>query len=128
MCRYTDFDMTRNRIDLYKSGTTKNQSRPDFLCHLRGAPGLREEEKRDITQLEEARGELICKFESWSPMFYGELPLVLGYATGGLRIKYVTNLYCVPLRLKSYVPVCSIYLDVLHYPEAPMSVRTYLYT
>ena len=94
-----NLQMTRNRVDAYKSGTTQNLPRPDFLCHLRGALVLRGEEKRETTELDKARGELISKFGSWSPMFYGGLPFVLGYATGGLYIKCVPISKCVPFRL-----------------------------
>ena len=79
---------TRNSTDAYTSGTIKNRLRPDFLCWMRGALVLRGEEKRLRSELHEARSELLQKFGEWSSTFYGQMPFVLAYATGGFDIKY----------------------------------------
>ena len=76
----SDLEMTRNRTDVYNSGVLKDLARADFLCYLRQALVLREEEKEDSTVFDAARCELLL-FGDWSPMYYGELPFVLGYAT-----------------------------------------------
>ena len=99
-CQSLEVEMTRNRIDIYDSGVLKNQARPDFLCYIRKALVLRGEEKEDSTLLDTAQEELVAKFGEWSPMFYGQLPFVLGYATGGLKIKYVrTDAHSSPIGL-----------------------------
>ena len=49
---------------------------------------LRGEEKSDPKELDIARNELAQKFGAWSPMFYGQLPFVLGCAAAGFKIKY----------------------------------------
>lgn len=82
------FEFMRNVVDGYKTSTVRERAPPDFLCYLRGALVLRGEEKRRQSDLEEARAELIQKFGDWSVTFYGELPFVLAYATGGTKIKY----------------------------------------
>jgi hypothetical protein len=76
----------RNSTDIYKSGTL---TRPDLLCYLQKALILRGEEKRSSEELQVAHRELIDKFDEWSPIFYGKLPFVFAYATGGLEVQYV---------------------------------------
>lgn len=92
LCEQThllDLEFARNSTDIYKSGTLEKNSRPDFLCYLQKALILRGEEKRSSEELQVAQRELIDKFDEWSPMFYGKLPFVFAYATGGLKIQYV---------------------------------------
>ena len=62
-------------------------SRPDFLCWMDQALVLRGEEKRRRDMLSSAYEEL-TKFGKWSPLFYGGLPFVFAYATGGSIIQY----------------------------------------
>jgi len=85
-------EFSRNRIDGYKSGAVKENARPDFLCYTRGALVLRGEEKRSPGELVESRAELLEKWGVWSTIFYGQLPFVLAYATGGSMIKYGLHL------------------------------------
>lgn len=49
---------------------------------------MRGEEKRNPRGLTDSRRELFEKFGNWSTAFYGQLPFVLGYATGGLSINF----------------------------------------
>ena len=79
----------RNSIDKHSTATTCKKSRPDFLCWMRGALILRGEEKAEQKDLRTAYTELSDKFGVWSPIFYGELPFLFGYATGGTLIEYV---------------------------------------
>jgi hypothetical protein len=51
------------------------------------------EEKRSSEDLETARFELVKKLDEWSAMFYGKLPFVFAYATGGLSIQYVLSFF-----------------------------------
>jgi hypothetical protein len=74
---------------MYKSGTLIKHSRPDLLCYMQKSLILRGEKKRSVEDLEVARGELISKLDTWSPMFYRKLPFIFAYATGGLEIQYV---------------------------------------
>jgi len=89
-------EFQRNGRDAHGSGTTTAQTRPDFLCWMDQALVLRGEEKRSPEMLPKrspemlpiARTELEVKFGEWSPLFYGQLPFVFAYATGGCIIQY----------------------------------------
>lgn len=81
---------TRNSTDRYKFGTLTTLSRPDFLCCLRKSLIFRGEEKKD---LEMAQTEQTQKLGQWNPMFYGNLPFIFAYATGGPTIQYVLSFY-----------------------------------
>ena len=71
------------------SGTTVAQSRPDFLCWMDQALVIHGEEKCNVGMLPDAFVELCTKFGQWSSLFYGQLPFVFAYASGGPRIQYV---------------------------------------
>ena len=80
-------NFVRNTVD--KSGMTRNNLlRPDFLCYMQNALVLRGEEKQFSGQINDAADELQSKLGGWSPLFYGSLRFLLGYATGGPNIKY----------------------------------------
>lgn len=81
-------EFQRNSTDVHLSGTTTPRSRPDFLCWMDQALVLRGEEKRRGDMLSSAYEELRTKFGKWSPLFYGKLPFVFAYATGGCIIQY----------------------------------------
>ena len=81
-------EFQRNSTDVHVSGTIAPRSRPDFLCWMDQALVLRGEEKRNGNMLSIAYDELRTKFGKWSPLFYGELPFVFAYATGGCIIQY----------------------------------------
>ncbi len=79
--------LDRNTID--KSGTTKGQTRPDFLCWLpSGILGFKGEEKASAEELHVAREELSSKLAAWTPTFFGEIPYQVGYAAGGETIQF----------------------------------------
>ena len=82
-------EFQRNSVDVHQSGTTVMQSRPDFLCWMDQALVIRGEEQRNATMLPDALNELHMKFGQWSSLFYGQLPFVFAYASGGLKIQYV---------------------------------------
>eukprot|EP00644_Phytophthora_capsici_P011560 jgi/Phyca11/537210/estExt2_fgenesh1_pg.C_PHYCAscaffold_790005 len=63
--------------------------RPDFLLHYLGMVLLRGEEKSATTEIDEPVKELTAKMSWWNPMFYGDLPYILGYATSGARLRVV---------------------------------------
>ncbi|KAF8415559.1 hypothetical protein EV426DRAFT_57687 [Tirmania nivea] len=86
----TQLTFRRNSGDTNNTATTRQGKRPDFLCWMRGALLLRGEEKHSPRELDVARSELLEKFGTWSASFYGQVPFVLGYATGGFHI----NFYC----------------------------------
>ena len=82
-----DLRHSRNATDWHNTGTLQGNLRPDFLCYMKRALVLRGEEKGDSKIFYIARTELAQKFGTWSPMFYGQLPFVLGYAAAGFEIK-----------------------------------------
>ncbi|KAG9400755.1 hypothetical protein AC1031_010194 [Aphanomyces cochlioides] len=72
----------RNKAD--KTGTTAEKLRPDCLfCTKKGLVVLRGEEKNAMIDISIPLGELTKKMTKWNPIFYGELPYTLGYATSG---------------------------------------------
>ena len=85
--RQVELTSSRNAIDWHRSRTVQERPRPDFLCYMKRALVLRGEEKSDPKELDIARNELAQKFGAWSPMFYGQLPFVLGCAAAGFKIK-----------------------------------------
>jgi hypothetical protein len=104
---HLNLHFARNSTDKYKSDTLTKFSRPDFLCYMQKTLILRGEEKRSQEGLEIARQELIDKFAEWSPMFYGKLPFVFGYATGGLNIQYVLSFSFIISSLKLGLDICG---------------------
>ncbi|KAK1948440.1 hypothetical protein P3T76_000729 [Phytophthora citrophthora] len=78
----------RNRVD--NTGTTAKGLRPDLILHRDGMVLLRGEEKSSSTGIDVSCKELTKKMRKWNPMFYGDLPYILGYATSGARLKIVT--------------------------------------
>ena len=58
----TKLDFLRNSTDKYRSGSTADKTRPDFLCWMQGALVLRGEEKSATENLEDAYMELSSKF------------------------------------------------------------------
>ncbi|RPB21822.1 hypothetical protein L211DRAFT_840185 [Terfezia boudieri ATCC MYA-4762] len=81
-------EFQRNGRDVHGSGTTTAQTRPDFLCWMDQALVFRGEEKSSPEMLPIARTELEVKFGEWTPLFYGQLPFVFAYATGGCMIQF----------------------------------------
>jgi len=80
-----DLECNRNSTDKYNSATTIAGTRPDFLCWVRGALAFRGEEKAAF--ISEAHKDLKIKFGQWNAVFYGQLPFVFAYVTGGCRIQ-----------------------------------------
>ena len=80
--------MRKVKDEFPKSDTVKEHPWPDCLCYLRGYLVLRGEEKRSPADLPEMGSELTERFGEWSATFYGKLPFVFAYATGGIKIKY----------------------------------------
>ncbi|KAG6951689.1 hypothetical protein JG687_00013450, partial [Phytophthora cactorum] len=80
--------LRRNRVD--NTGTTAKRLRPDLILHYDGMVLLRGEEKSASTFVDVSCKELTSKMRKWNPMFYGDLPYILGYATSGARLKIVT--------------------------------------
>ncbi|GMF12650.1 unnamed protein product [Phytophthora lilii] len=78
----------RNRVE--NTGTTLGALRPDLILHYDGMVLLRGEEKSSSTVIDVSCKELTKKMRKWNPMFYGDLPYILGYATSGTRLKIVT--------------------------------------
>ncbi|KAE9355414.1 hypothetical protein PR003_g2878 [Phytophthora rubi] len=64
--------------------------RPDLILHYYGLVLLRGEERSSSTVIDVSCKELTKKMRKWNPMFYGDLPYILGYATSGPRLKIVT--------------------------------------
>jgi len=69
-----------------RSRTTVDGMRPDWQFHQRLLV-FRGEEKRDGGSLDEARKELLSKFETWSPVLFGDAPYVLAYACAGVALQ-----------------------------------------
>ncbi|KAG2981931.1 hypothetical protein PC119_g20915 [Phytophthora cactorum] len=80
--------LRRNRVD--NTGTTAKRLQPDLILHYDGMVLLRGEEKSASTFVDVSCKELTSKMRKWNPMFYGDLPYILGYATSGARLKIVT--------------------------------------
>jgi len=81
-------DCTRNKVDA--TGTTTGNLRPDCLiCTKNGLVVLRGEEKNATTGIDVPLTELTAKMRKWNPIFYGELPYTLGYATSGALMSIV---------------------------------------
>jgi hypothetical protein len=89
--RRLSLDFARNSTDMFQSGTLVKLARPDFLCYMQKTLILRGEEKRSAGDLEVASRELVNKLDEWNAMFYGKLPFVFAYATGGMKIQYVLS-------------------------------------
>ena len=82
-----DLEFRRDSTDKHRTASISNNTRPDFLCWMGGALILRGEEKRSPEQLDQAFEELGNKMGDWSKLFYGDLPFVFAYATGGSKIQ-----------------------------------------
>ncbi|KAG6942650.1 hypothetical protein JG688_00018003 [Phytophthora aleatoria] len=89
LCKAYGFGVSssRNRVDT--AGTTAKGMRPDFILHYLGMVLLRGEEKSAATDVDVPCKELTKKMYTWNPMFYGDLPYILGYATSGERLRVV---------------------------------------
>jgi len=88
LCRGYGFPIEpkRNQVD---PSTTKKNLRPDYvLCHNKLLL-LRGEEKCSGFPIAIPLKELTDKMHQWNPVFYGELPFILGYATSGASISIV---------------------------------------
>jgi hypothetical protein len=80
--------LRRNCVDT--TGTTEKRLRPDLILHYDGMVLLRGEEKSASTPIAKSSKELTKKMRKWNPIFYGDLPYILGYATSGAGLKIVT--------------------------------------
>ncbi|KAG1693370.1 hypothetical protein DVH05_023456 [Phytophthora capsici] len=89
LCRAHGFDVVSNRNRSDTTGTTARKMRPDFLLHYLGMVLLRGEERSATTEIDVPLKELTAKMSCWNPMFYGDLPYILGYATSGARLRVV---------------------------------------
>ncbi|KAG1698756.1 hypothetical protein DVH05_014711 [Phytophthora capsici] len=90
LCKAYGFDVVSNRNRANTTGTTDKVMRPDFLLHYLGMVLLRGEEYNATTEIEVSWKKLTNKMLFWNPMFYGDLPYTLGYATSGERLRVVT--------------------------------------
>ena len=72
------------------TSTTRPTSRPDWQLFHQGNVRkmlFRGEEKRASGDIEQARAELLEKFETWSPILFGDAPYVLAYACAGAEMQ-----------------------------------------
>ncbi|OQS03146.1 Crinkler (CRN) family protein, partial [Thraustotheca clavata] len=90
ICLGIGLDMDYNRYKEDKTGTTMKTKRPDCLVYtMNGLVLLRGEEKHGIIDIGIPLNELTAKMSAWNPIFYGELPYTLGYATSGALMSIV---------------------------------------
>lgn len=64
-----------------------DRSQPDLLCYVYSIAIFRGEERTTEEELPAAVHALTDKMGVWNPNQYGELPFMLGYATGGSFIQ-----------------------------------------
>ncbi|KAG2787509.1 hypothetical protein PC129_g12412 [Phytophthora cactorum] len=72
-----------------ETGTTNEKYCPGNIVHTENLVLLRGEEKDIKENIEDSCAELTSKMREWNPLFYGELPYILGYATSGERLHLV---------------------------------------
>ncbi|OWY98877.1 hypothetical protein PHMEG_00030237 [Phytophthora megakarya] len=89
LCKANALDLTTVRDRVGETSTTYLKLRPDVILHYNGLVLFRGEEKNAATKLDVSLDELVSKMRSWNPMFYGELPYILGYATSGPMLRLV---------------------------------------
>ncbi|GMF35616.1 unnamed protein product [Phytophthora lilii] len=89
LCKAYGFGVVSNRNRADTTGTTAKGMRPDFILHYLGMVLLRGEERNAATDIDVPCKELTDKMLTWNPMFYGDLPYTLGYATSGERLRVV---------------------------------------
>lgn len=89
LCRAKGLAISMHRNHVDKSTSTKGL-KPDLIMAHQGLVLLRGEEKNFSSSVDEACGEITMKMLKWNPMFYGNLPYILGYATSGSELKIVT--------------------------------------
>ena len=63
--------------------------RPDYTLNLRNALILRWENKLDEGEFQTALEENTNKLKVWSPLYYGELPYVIGGCSAGRSIQWL---------------------------------------
>ncbi|KAH9254109.1 hypothetical protein BASA81_007984 [Batrachochytrium salamandrivorans] len=67
--------------------STTGSSRPDFLLHINNLLVFRGEEKKEGGSLDDAARELTSKMEVWNPLFFGDIPYIIGYAMAGTKFQ-----------------------------------------
>ena len=77
------------RNQVHHPSTTRRNLRPDYILCQNELLLLRGEEKSSGCSIDTPLTELTKKMHQWNPMFYGELPFILGYATSGAWISIV---------------------------------------
>ena len=75
----------RKRIDDLGMGA---KLRPDFLLHYLGMVLFRGEESTTCEAVDPCNA-LLAKMRLWNPLFYGDLPYIMGYAACGPRLQVV---------------------------------------
>ncbi|KAH9122130.1 hypothetical protein AeMF1_006457 [Aphanomyces euteiches] len=84
ICLAFDILTEKQRNEADTSGSTAGKLRPDCLIRTtKGLVLLRGEERNSMIDISIPLRELTKKMTKWNPMFYGELPYTLGYATSG---------------------------------------------
>jgi hypothetical protein len=81
----------RNKHD--KSTATVPLKRPDLLCWMRSVLVLKAEEKEAVEEFFTAEQELRLKLQTWSPIFFGNLRYMFGYAAAGTLMRFVFAIY-----------------------------------
>lgn len=69
------------------SQTTVPKTRLDTIATASGCTFLVDEDKVD--NLNAAEGDLCSKMKPLNPMFYGELPFILGYIAAGAKFQWM---------------------------------------
>lgn len=89
--RLFHFDMTmdsaRNPNSSFASTTLVDLMRPDFSLYVRDAFILRWETRIDNAHFTAALEENAKKLKIWSPLYYGELPFVIGGCCRGNKFQ-----------------------------------------
>ncbi|KAH9253691.1 hypothetical protein BASA81_008309 [Batrachochytrium salamandrivorans] len=62
-------------------------NRPDFLLYIGNLLVFRGEEKKQGAPISVAHTELTSKMEVWNPLFFGDIPYIIGYALAGSRFQ-----------------------------------------
>jgi len=81
---------TRNQTENKRTRTTMEKLRPDWMFFIHNLLVIRGEEKAEggDETIEKAAQELASKMDTWHPLFFGELPYVLGYASCGTKFQF----------------------------------------
>jgi len=81
--------------------STLDDSRPDWLLISRVLVFRGEEKRSGLGNLAKAARELLDKFETWSPVLFGDAPYVLAYAAAGFEFQ----LYAIHKPVDAWKPV-----------------------